>query len=719
MIRQVYSLMLEDTEEILGVRIETLDNRRFDLDLETFHKIVKTDVHSLESLDLIEYGDKLMTHDEFNFGVLVEDASENPKLLESLKSYFISSNASDIVDPKLLAKRQKRIFDIKGQFYSLIPSELLQSFAEFHLDNFEGNKRIYATLTKARVNAIHEYSRWRSRTLFEERSKYALLQTKPKKAEKLLEIMGDAEDWHYDGTIDWGYRGGAHCTLGHALRYQHFATSPSKGVSVAFGKDCISDFFDVPPAVLNEILKAQEVILAETKAVIFVLNTGNVAPYYKEFGVPTDSVVVRDTLARVTKTNAYKRDETFASWIKHMNDFINEGLPLTRSMLKMLRVAHVEILKLDDEKQERSRVHDLLVKYEHVINHSELESVLSERPSNLPQAYVRKLIELGKVDHPLVNIFFDSKHYVEDTCMHIQGVSNSKVEDIVVKLSNNYTFIRDTERGILRLKARSDGMRPVGTMSGSIFSKKTHDILSAIGKLIAQRDRNDSVYNYSDIEFNSETKLKIADILKAYKVFMANKSYVRTEDFTKEMQFVRDGGREPYTAEDALKYITFPIKASKKQGNGGTSVEIENTDLVGGADAIIPGSKLVKTESNTTMYNIITELERMRNRNNIVRINAFTYDILQTVHSSGKVSPKQEEYIRKGFAPILRNIEKYQTSTLFSAEDKVFDIIETFEKNGKLSDKQLAHIVRANKRINNYIEHKDGDNFDFSEDSPF
>ena len=699
MIKQVYSLVMEDSFEVLGVRIETINNKKFDLELEIFHSIVKMDVATLEPIELMEHGDKLVSEEEFYQGVLVEDASENPKLLEQLKGFFISTKPEEITDKKLLEKRKRRLFELKQAFYGYLPHAMLDSFAEYHLNHFEGNQGVYDTLSEERVKEIHTYSRWRSRMLFEEKNNYQLLTVKPNKAEKLLTLMGTAEDWRYDGLIDLGFRGAGHCTLGHALRYQHFAYSPSTRTHIAFGKDCVADFFDVPPRVLNEIINAQEIILKETKAIVFLLNTGNVQDYYKDAGVDTN------VIQELIDSSIFKEQKKKAEWLIRMAGFSRVGLPLTRSMMKWLKHLTPELAEFKKSQLDKDKVGKVLKDLEKTsFPQEDLKDLLTKPPQSIFQLLAKKLILQEDYGHDVVDLYFKKYHdTVLDLQYHFEKTSNRPLMTFLNDVNKTFPFIKDEKRGVLRLISAEDKTMPFRVfMDGSIFRKESHVLFSALYKVLSRPSEHRGVSN-NVFTITSAERAYCGTIVNAMNTIDTLKFNVFTSDFMKEIKYLQDGFPTVQTIEDSLRYTTFPLKTDssvspKKQAT------VDND--VNHVTPIIEGSKLERDESNPTLYNIISELEALRNTP-IVKINPFTYEILATVHKSGRISDKQETYIRKGFTQVIENIEDYAMAHgVISKKSKVLDIIETYRKHGKMSDKQLAYITKANQIILDHINDK-------------
>jgi hypothetical protein len=319
-IKAIWGLKLDGS--LLGVRVQTTYNNYYDIDIDVYKKQMKLDPSSLVSLPLMEYGDMFMTEEEFNSGLLVEDGSADLKLHSAIKEFVAESN---ITDPRYQAKRRKKVDELKQKYYSYLPNKWLPEFAEYHVDNFEGNENIYTTLNEAQRTIVKDYFRWRSRLIFEEQKASKVLRTKPTKTRELVSLMGNATDWFYDGSVDTGYKGASHCELGHPLRYEHYAFSPSLNKQIIFGSTCMSDFFELDEKVLRQITQAQEILLKELKSIVFVRQTDK----FEEYSEPAKDLwdVMKHFKGRFNKF------PNGAGWSRFIGGFARLNLPLTRSMM--------------------------------------------------------------------------------------------------------------------------------------------------------------------------------------------------------------------------------------------------------------------------------------------------------------------------------------------------------------------------------------------------
>jgi hypothetical protein len=336
MIKAIWGLKLEGA--LLGVRVQTTYNNYYDIDIDVYKKQLKLDPSSLVSLPLMEYGDMFMTEEEFNSGLLVEDGSADLKLHSAIKVFVAESN---VTDPQYQYKRRKKVEELSQKYFSYMPNKWLKEFAEYHIDNFDGNDNIYNTLNEAQRTIVKDYFRWRSRLFFEEQKASKVLRTKPTKTRELVSLMGNSNDWYYDGTVDTGYKGASHCELGHPLRYEHYAFSPSLNKQIIFGSTCMSDFFELDEKVIRQITQAQEILLKELKSIVFIKQTDKSDEYLEPAKELWD--VMKHFKGRFTKF------ANGAGWSRFIGGFARLNLPLTRSMMQMYhKMLGVYLRELED-----------------------------------------------------------------------------------------------------------------------------------------------------------------------------------------------------------------------------------------------------------------------------------------------------------------------------------------------------------------------------------
>lgn len=361
---------LKHENKILGVRVRTDYNQYYDIDIDVYKKQLHLDPSILTCLNLIEMGDLLVTEDEFNGGYIIDDGSTNQEILKQTKEYVIANNK---VDPKAIAKRRKKTMEYRKKYYTYLPDAWLKEFAEYHYDTFEGNGNIYSNFSTQQFNAIKDYMRWRSRLIFEEKKASKILRTKADKSLKLIELMGNADDWVYDGTVDTGYKGGSHCELGHPLRYEHYAFSPSQNRHIVFGSTCMSDFFQLDESVIRHITQAQEILLKEVKSIVFIINTGKQSEYANAYRDLPKVLQLFDG-----KYNKVMRNG--AGWAKYITTFYRMGLPLTRSMKYRMEEFQMKYTK----EKEYSSFHEIIDKTQNELKqylypHKVVDDILHDR----------------------------------------------------------------------------------------------------------------------------------------------------------------------------------------------------------------------------------------------------------------------------------------------------------------------------------------------------
>jgi len=158
--------------------------------------------------------------------------------------------------------------------------KLALKFEELRKKYFPENSDIYSHFNDEQVGLLKYYSRYMTKKEFERRRGTARLGISNKKVEKLIILSEGVDDWEYDGFEDTGVMGGGHCSLGHALRYKHYAYSPYLDTSIVFGIKCISDFFDVSESLLHDMKKVSEAIFREIVCVALVHVDRELADWY-------------------------------------------------------------------------------------------------------------------------------------------------------------------------------------------------------------------------------------------------------------------------------------------------------------------------------------------------------------------------------------------------------------------------------------------------------
>lgn len=210
-----------------------------------------------------------------------------------------------------------------------LPDSWIIELEDYKREELRGNDGIYDNFTGEQLDSVKAYFRWKTRKRFQELCKNTSLAAKPKKAEILSSIMGNAIDWTYDGCVDTGYLGASHCELGHALRYEHYAFSPSTGKEIIFGVNCAADFFGIDAERLRKINTVQEETLNEIKTIVFIGNTEKHLEYFKTY---------YSDVMEVVKVLGEDWDSLFGhDWNIQMANFWRTQLPFTASMVDRLQ----------------------------------------------------------------------------------------------------------------------------------------------------------------------------------------------------------------------------------------------------------------------------------------------------------------------------------------------------------------------------------------------
>ena len=195
--------------------------------------------------------------------------------------------------------------------------------------NFPKNKGIYDRLSDLQRKVVQEYFRWRTVTLFDQAYKVNRLTISKSKTKKLVEATGGAEDWRFAGIIDLGCMCGK-CSLGHPLRYQYHAYSPSLKKEILFGSTCASDFFEIDPEMLRQMDNIRKETFEEVRKMLFIHYTSRTDEFkrlnYKNFPSPV-----------LNNEEVLKRIKGFmGSGFTVMNKIMDCGLPLPKYFVEML-----------------------------------------------------------------------------------------------------------------------------------------------------------------------------------------------------------------------------------------------------------------------------------------------------------------------------------------------------------------------------------------------
>lgn len=199
---------------------------------------------------------------------------------------------------------------------------------------------------------------------------------------KMAEIIGDTEitrNWTYEGYKDTGRKGNDHCSMGHALRYVHFAKNKETKEQIKFGIKCISDFFEIT---VDKLKMIQEGFVQTNKMV--------------------DEIVAK------FKKGGYRFEE-----MEMKLSQLNQGIEYQEEIAKLLEV------KLPLPYQYENEINEIWFKE---YNGREFQKFLDENPQYAGIVVMAQMFETSDV--------FKSKH----------PILYKKMSDIVKYLNNHKTL---------------------------------------------------------------------------------------------------------------------------------------------------------------------------------------------------------------------------------------------------------------------------------------
>ena len=130
------------------------------------------------------------------------------------------------------------------------------------------NSDVFMSLNATQRQAIRNYYIWYTVDAFYRLAKGIRLNVPPSKVEKLAELRGESK-WIFAGIEDKYFMGGAHCELGHALRYAYYAVPEDEkddpDARIIFGETCSGDFFDISPEDMKKLIKVRTIMSEEIK----------------------------------------------------------------------------------------------------------------------------------------------------------------------------------------------------------------------------------------------------------------------------------------------------------------------------------------------------------------------------------------------------------------------------------------------------------------------
>lgn len=587
----------------------------------------------------------------------------------------------------------------KGCDSMRLPNEWILEFDRYKQNSVRNNENLYDSLDLVQMAAIKKYFRWVTRNKAKWLLKNTRLEKNPEKAKKLSNIMGEADDWVYDGCVDTGRLGGSHCELGHALRYEHYAYSAELNKSIVFGVSCASDFFGIDKAVLNKIQALQSETVEEIKKIVFILETGKKDEYFN-----TCYPLLYDVIAVLGKEAAELGDAErpiFGNdFDKIMGEFLRVGLPLTETMVKQYE-----------------KIRDGV--YREKVRDANVISMMLERIQDNPER--KSFVQGITTDTPFYTK--DSLRYICEMCNFIDYVTESDIFNMAVNVDRAYKkikkigikdvveFSKSGKRTELRVKAangeRLATKREIETMSSSVYTVNEYPIgeeKNSLMKVLVWAVNGDikqlkSVFGSKIEKETPNTILKTTEKKVDQLV-----EWVLGEGFISDVQILAKSHRNkveyPDTAEDeelgkitardmadlilgeaaknrswaqsnqyikiaidiATKVKKKNIKPSEKQMNILLTVYNQLTKGSLGIDSETHKSTVKKAEyikENTKLVKNLTLLKDLK----------FAEKVAETVIKQGRASEKQTNIIDKAYEQILDYLDKNKSTQIFIDDD--------------------------------------------------
>lgn len=584
-------------------------------------------------------------------------------------------------------------------------------FEKYKLENFKYNEYIYENISKEQMEAIKSYFRWRSRQRFQELVRDTSLQRLPQKALALGKIIGEVDDWVYDGCVDTGYFGGGQCRLGHTLRYEHYALSPSTGYEIVFGIKCASDFFGIEPERLKGMTKVQEEILEEIKFIMFIRNTGRHSEYIEHcYSDLLDLVqVVKDDVDRVFG----------ADWNRQMSSFLRAKLPLTPNMIN----------RIDYVRREIHRNVRILDKVE------ELKKILiSNETKENSDILINSLMGLIKKSNSFAGTVVLNEIMAEDIIEINKNINNWKALLILaVKTEVAFDKILENTGDMQKLGGDQSYLDSLSDLEYN-YVQFLRYILT--GNILSIREINKNNREI-EIDFSNlareHIKIMSAYLRKIYEAleWIKNEGYTlrdkeHTDNLEYKLQFIRENyhnQNDSYIiniAQDiASKRATMNFRLSEKQRKIVESAYkmLSNKEDVAEYDgdryeenyeeteedviSIATGGKLKKAEVRYNEFvGHLIKINRYKDKSAEVPIKDIVFKIVETVTKTKRMSEKQANYLEEA----LEAIDKFEEKQRENREN------EKIERNKRKLAEELEEIQIDEFERVSHIEDSSRDN---------
>ena len=667
---------LEYEFDLMGIRVFTT-KALYDIDIATC-KRMRIDIGNLDAIQLVEFNGDYMTDEEIFEGLEVEDGSEDLALQSQVKTYF---GLLDEKSPLYQKKKKEKIAEYSSSFYSYLPSAWLKPFAEFHFKNFEGNVGIYDDFNHQQLEVIKMYFRSRSRMIFAQSNTSPILVAKPAKATKLIRLMGNATDWEYSGTVDTGYKGNGHCTLGHALRYEHHAFSKSLNTGIIFGQTCMSDFFEVDKAVIQEIVEAQNVLLKEVKCMAFISSTNRYAEYASEYAE-------LDKVLHWVKNFSGKSGSVVEHYLKFMHEFKRLQLPFTRSMLKKYtewKNAYYEYVKMPQSFKsffEHQKYIDTQSRKDALV----VIDAAARNELNFKLGFwAYAVLKYEMVDcYPYLRFFADNYRRIENIA---RSVSRSQQDrnKIMVSLTKRFKYIYDNDgRRLATADEVANNVRGI-VEEGYLPAERASLFLLVFATI----EKNAHVGK--ELDLNQETLEDIKDsvnkILSLESRLLKALDYGKMQDFVKDYDFLIYPTNKPQERNVTRRMKTPSTKiASNLQDVQDKSLIVKKYDYVSDNLSHLTEKELAWFLRVST-FNLETSKDRLFIENVYKRVLKRSGAEDKLLEDSG------DAYV--SVADMIEALKRAKDAGDIEESHFVFKIIDTVDKTKKWSDKQADIIKKA------------------------
>lgn len=519
-----------------------------------------------------------------------------------------------------------------------------EEFREYKGEELKYNEAIYDNVNDRQFNVIQKYFRWRTRVRFQEIVKDTSLQALPKKAENMAKIIGDDMDWVYDGCVDTGYFGGGQCELGHALRYEHYAVSPSTGREIIFGVKCVSDFFGIDPKRLRGISKVQDEVLEEVKIIVFIMETNKYTQYIQKY---------YPDLMKVIKTLKPNADKLFGKdWSNQIAKFIQSGLPLTPSLIDRFRWVKN---KYYDKKQKKTELMDAFEEQDRDILKNAFE-VIGDKPIT----YIARMA-VGAVIREYNYSIGDKKilalmgaavesHYNKYASKgfdmeKLDNMSNGRLPTEDKQCLNAYLFV---------VTGVSNRLKNAGVADDVLYGNRMDILLKSSNKIAEALDWIDK----GGLELAEERLLKIEAEEE-----QANRSRdINDIDIEEKLELIyknRHKNQDHWAVEIALdirnKLKYRSISLSEKQVK---MVNIAYEILLPGDEEAIDADKgedpsAIRFNENKHKIDMI-----IKNKESELPINKFVFKVINTVNKTNRITDKQIIYIEDAYRIVVEELSK-------------------------------------------------------------